>query len=160
MSDTVAIRRFGVVPAEVLKATDGLALLRGMRDGLYPLPPIWQLFGFLPVEAEAGRVVFAGTPGLEHYNPLGVVHGGYAATLLDSAAACAVHSTLPAGTGYTTLELKVSFTRAMTVDSGQVTAEGRVLHGGRRAAFAESHLRDAAGRLLAHATSTCIVLPG
>jgi uncharacterized protein (TIGR00369 family) len=104
-----------------------------------------------------GRVVFIGTPTRAHYNPLGTVHGGWAATLLDSCMGCAVHTTLPAGKGYTTLEIKISYLRAMTDKTGTVRAEGVVLHAGRRSALAEGKLIDAAGKLLAHGTTTCMI---
>jgi uncharacterized protein (TIGR00369 family) len=113
--------------------------------------------GFRVAEIEDGRVVFAGTPGEEVYNPIGTVHGGYAATLLDSACGCAVHSRLAAGQGYTTLELKVAYHRAMTSKTGEVFAEGRVVTLGRRAAFAEATLKDANGRLYATATSSLLI---
>ena len=107
--------------------------------------------------AEPGVVVMHSIPGIRHYNPIGSVHGGYAATLLDSAMGLAVHSMLPAGTGYTTLEFKVSFIKGMTKDTGPVRTEGRVLSVGRRAATAEARITDAKDRLLAHATTTCLV---
>ena len=119
---------------------------------------IGQTMGFRAVEIEKGRVVFAGTPGKEVYNPIGTVHGGYAATLLDSACGCAVHSSLAAGQGYTTLDLKVAYHRAMTAETGEVFAEGKVVTLGRRAAFAEATLKDAAGRLYASATSSLLVI--
>src|SRR5688500_5333396 len=103
----------------------GLELLRAMAAGDAPGAPIAELMGFEPVEAEEGRVVFACVPERRHYNPIGTVHGGLAATLLDSAMGCAVHSTLPAGAGYTTLELKVNFTRPITSETGRVLCEGR-----------------------------------
>ena len=114
--------------------------------------------GFRIVEIEEGRVVFAGTPSREVYNPIGAVHGGYAATLLDSACGCAVHSKLAGDQAYTTLELKVSYLKGMTEKTGEVRAEGRVIQMGRRAAFAEAKLTDSAGRLLASATSTILVM--
>ena len=116
-----------------------------------------QLIGFDLTEVDKGRAVFEGTPRFEHYNPLGTVHGGYAATLLDSCMGCSVHTTLPKGTGYTTLEFKVSLVRAVTADTGPVRAEGKVITSGRRVATAEGRLTDADGRLLAHATTTCLV---
>ena len=119
---------------------------------------IGQTLGFRAVEIEKGRVVFAGTPGKEVYNPIGTVHGGYAATLLDSACGCAVHSSLAAGQGYTTLDLKVAYHRGMTAETGEVFAEGKVVTLGRRAAFAEATLKDAAGRLYASATSSLLVI--
>lgn len=121
------------------------------------LAPIGETLGFKLVEVEEGRVVFEGVPGMHAYNPIGTVHGGYAATLLDSACGCAAHSRLAANQGYTTLELKVAYHRAMTVNTGPVYAEGRVLTIGRRAAFAEATLKDAAGKLYASATSTLLV---
>lgn len=120
--------------------------------------PIGQLMGFTLVEVEEGRAVFEGRPGEEVYNPLGTVHGGYAATLLDSACGIAVHSRLAAGQGYTTLELKVAYHKAMTAKTGMVRAEGKVISFGRRAAFAEARLTDADGRLLASATSSLLVM--
>jgi uncharacterized protein (TIGR00369 family) len=149
--------RYGLVPAEVAATMSGLDLLQGIISGRLPAPPIAQLLGFDLAEVEKGRAVFEGVPALPHYNPLGSVHGGYAATLLDSCMACAVHSTLPNGVGYTTLEFKVSFIRALTVDTGRVRAEGKVISGGRRVATAEGRLVDARGRLLAHATTTCLI---
>jgi uncharacterized protein (TIGR00369 family) len=119
--------------------------------------PIGNTLDFYLVEVEEGRVVFEGSPGLGVYNPIGTVHGGYAATLLDSACGCAAHSRLGATQGYTTLELKVSYHRAMTVETGTVRAEGRVLTMGRRAAFTEATLTDAAGKVYATATSTLLV---
>ncbi|SAL47055.1 phenylacetic acid degradation-related protein [Caballeronia cordobensis] len=110
------------------------------------------------VEVEAGRAVFAGVPGDHAYNPIGTVHGGYAATLLDSACGCAVHSCLTATQAYTTLELKVAYHKAITRDSGMLRAEGRVLSIGRRAAFAQASLKDASGWLFASATSTLLVM--
>ncbi len=109
------------------------------------------------VEISAERAVFAGTPGRHVYNPIGSVHGGYAATLLDSACGCAVHARLGAGQGYTTLELKIAYHRGMTDATGPVRAEGVVVSIGRRVAFAEARLTDAAGRLYASATSTLLV---
>jgi uncharacterized protein (TIGR00369 family) len=150
-------RTYGLVPAETAATMSGLDLLTGMIAGRFPGPPIMQLIGFDLVEVAEGRAVFAGTPRFEHYNPLGTVHGGYAATLLDSCMGCAVHSTLPKGVGYTTLEFKVSLVRAITADTGLVRAEGKIITGGRRVATAEGRLTDAGGRLLAHATTTCLV---
>jgi uncharacterized protein (TIGR00369 family) len=121
-------------------------------------PGIAVSLDFDLVEIEEGRAVFAGVPGLHAYNPIGTVHGGYAAALLDSACGCAVHSKLAAGQAYTTLELKIAYHRAMTADTGQVRAEGTVLSFGRRAAFAEARLTGADGRLYASATSTLLVM--
>ncbi|WP_296600186.1 PaaI family thioesterase [Phenylobacterium sp.] len=142
-------------PAEMT----GLEQLRAAFDPNRPerAPGIGKTMGFTVIEIEEGRVVFGGHPDESVYNPIGTVHGGYAATLLDSAVGCAVHSVLKAGQGYTTLELKVAYHRAMTKDTGPVRAEGKVVQAGRRAAFAEGRLTDAQGRLYATATSTLLV---
>jgi uncharacterized protein (TIGR00369 family) len=137
----------------------GLQVLQAIAAGELPGAPIAELLGFEPVEAEEGRVVFAAVPEARHYNPIGTVHGGLAATLLDSAMGCAVHSTLPAGTGYTTLELKVNFTRPITTETGRILCEGTVVHRGGRVATAEGRVyAEADGKLLAHGTTTCLIL--
>jgi len=150
-------RQYGLVPPEVAATMGGLELLQGMIAGRFPGPPILELIGFDLVEVEKVRAVFVGVPAFKHYNPLGTVHGGYAATLLDSCMGCSVHTTLPKGTGYTTLEFKVSLVRALTEETGPVRAEGRVISSGRRVATADGRLTDAGGRLLAHATTTCLI---
>jgi uncharacterized protein (TIGR00369 family) len=150
-------RSYGLVPPEIAATMSGLELLRGMIAGRFPGPPIMQLIGFDLIEVEHGRAVFAGAPAFQHYNPLGTVHGGYAATLLDSCMGCSVHTTLPKGTGYITLEFKISLVRPITADTGLVRAEGKVINSGRRVATAEGRLTDSASRLLAHATTTCLV---
>ncbi len=134
----------------------GLELLRAMMAA-GRRPPIMETLDFELVEIQEGRAVFAGTPGPKHYNPIGSVHGGYAATLLDSACGCAVHSCLSATQAYTTLELKIAYHRGMSGDTGRVRAEGVVLSIGKRAAFAEGKLYDAQRKLLASATSTLMV---
>ena len=148
----------GVATAEQLKALSGLEFLQRMIDGKLPRPPISGLLGFQLVEVRKGVAAFAGTPGPQHYNPIGSIHGGYGATLLDSCMGCAVHSSLEAGTGYTTLEFKVNYVRGMTDKTGPVRAEGTLLSGGRRAATAEGRIIDGSGRLLAHATTTCLIM--
>ncbi len=135
----------------------GLEVLRGFLAAGKG-PPIGATLGFTLLEIEPGRAVFAGTPGANSYNPLGVVHGGWAATLLDSACGCAVHSHLSATQTYTTLELKVAFHKSLTSDTGPVRATGTVLSLGRRVGFAEAKLTDATGRLYASATSTLLVM--
>ena len=144
--------------AEAAMSQDGLTFLRSMRDGELPRPPIAALLGFEAPEVEPGRVTFRLLPGEHHYNPIGAVHGGVLATMLDSAMGCAVHSMLPEGTGYTTLELKVNFVRAVTVDTGEIACRAEVVHLGRRTATAEARAEDASGKLLAHATTTCLVM--
>ena len=150
---------FGVVPVEQARTMDGLTLFGEIRAGRLPAAPIARVLGFWIDEVEAGRVVFAYEPVPEHYNPLGSVHGGIAATLLDSVMGCSVHTRLAAGTGYTTVEIKVNYVRAMTDRTGRVRAEGKVINLGSRIATAEGRLTDAAGRLLAHGTTTCLVFP-
>lgn len=144
--------------AEAAGRLDGLAQLRALRDAGRQAP-IARTMDFHITEIEHGAVTFEGSPGRGVYNPIGTVHGGYAATLLDSACGCAVHSRLSAEQGYTTLELKVAYHRALTEDSGTVKAQGRVVSMGRRAAFAEATLIDGQGRLCASATSTLLVFP-
>ncbi|HEX8001277.1 MAG TPA: PaaI family thioesterase [Mycobacteriales bacterium] len=143
--------------AEAARTEAGLAMLRRVLDGDLPAPPIAQTLGFDLVEVAEGHAVFAGDPQPWHYNPIGSVHGGVVATLLDSAAGCAVHSRLPAGTAYTSLDISVRFLRPVTVETGRLTATGEVLTMGRRTALAEARLTDANGRLLAHATSGCLL---
>jgi len=137
----------------------GLEVMRAMGTGDLPLPPISSLIGMEGVAVEEGEVVFACTPHEWMYNPIGSVHGGIALTLLDSAMGCAVHTTLPAGTGYTSLEVKLNFVRGISAGTGRMLATGTVVHRGRRVATAEGRLTaEADGRLLAHATTTCLVL--
>lgn len=136
----------------------GLELLQAMEAGDFPAPAISHTLGFRLAEVEAGRAVFEGVPGPHLLNPLGAVHGGYALTLIDSACGCAVHTELDAGVGYTTVETKVNFTRPIDPAGGPVRCEGRVLSRGRQIATAEAYLRSAAGKLLAHGTSTLIIL--
>jgi uncharacterized protein (TIGR00369 family) len=137
----------------------GLELLRAVAAGEVEAP-IGTLMGFRPVELEEGRVRFEAVPGPQHYNPIGSVHGGLAATLLDTAMSCAVHSTLPDGTGYTTLELKVNFTRPITVETGRVLCEGTLIHRGGRVATADGRVwAERSGKLLAHGTTTCLIFP-
>jgi uncharacterized protein (TIGR00369 family) len=157
MDTTAPQVEYGVTPTEVMAAMAGLDFVRAVLDGKLPAPPIMQTIEPFNSTAEPGLVVIHSIPGFRHYNPIGSVHGGYAATLLDSAMGLAVQSMLPPGTGYTTLEFKVSFIRGMTKDTGPVRTEGRTLNVGRRAATAEARITDARGRLLAHATTTCLV---
>jgi len=148
---------FGTVTMDVLSSMAGLDFVRSVFDGRLPQPPIMQTIEPFDCSADPGVIVMHAIPALRHYNPIGSVHGGYAATLLDSAMGLAVHSALPPGTGYTTLEFKISFIKGMTQDTGPVRSEGKTLSVGRRAATAEARITDAKGRLLAHATTTCLV---
>jgi uncharacterized protein (TIGR00369 family) len=137
----------------------GLEHLEAIRDGVLPPPPIAQLLGFDLVELGLGRATFAVEPGEQHYNPIGVVHGGLAATLLDSAMGCAVQTTLDAGVSYTTLDLNCTFVRPMTIDTGKVLCEGTVVHKGTRVATAEGRVFSAGtGKLIAHGTCACVIL--
>ncbi|MGZ3411244.1 MAG: PaaI family thioesterase [Xanthobacteraceae bacterium] len=151
-------QKFGLVELETAAALSGLDLLKEMIAGRLPGPPIMETLDFRLTEIENGRAVFEGNPAFKHYNPLGTVHGGYTATLLDSCMGCAVHSSLPKGSTYTTLEFKVTLIRAVTADTGKVRAEGRIINSGRRVATAEGRLIDGKDRLLAHATTTCLVM--
>jgi uncharacterized protein (TIGR00369 family) len=147
-----------VAAAEAAAGMSGLEALEAIRDGRLPAPPMAKLLGMEPIVLAHGRAVFAATPDESHYNPIGVVHGGLAATLLDSAMGCAVQSTLPVGSGYTTLELKVNFVRPITRDTGPVRCEGRVVHDGRTVATAEGRvISQRTGKLLAHGSTTCLV---
>lgn len=150
---------YGVVPLEQARTMDGLALMTGVMNGTFPAPPISKALGFSISEAEAGRVVFVYEPVFDHYNPLGSVHGGIAAALLNSVMGCCIHTTLKAGTGYTTVEIKVNYVRAMTHKTGPVRAEGKVINVGSRIATSEGRLVDGAGKLLAHGTTTCLIFP-
>ena len=152
-------QRFGVFPREVFTSMDGLASLQKMISGELPAPPICETLGFALTEARPGEAVFEGAPGYRHYNPIGTVHAGFAATLLDSCVACAVQTTLGLGETYTTLELKLNLVRPLTDQTGNVRAEGKVIHRGGTVATAEGRLIDAKGRLYAHATTTCMVFP-
>ncbi|MDY7539775.1 PaaI family thioesterase [Undibacterium sp. RTI2.1] len=149
----------GVVPLEQMKQFSGLEFLQGILNGELPRPHIGETMDFFPVEGEAGRIVFQGTPGRQHYNPLGSVHGGYFCTLLDSAVGCAVQSMLPKGIGYTTLEIKVNLIRALTDKTGPVRAEGKVIQVGRQVGTAEGRIVDSLGKVYAHATTTCLIFP-
>jgi uncharacterized protein (TIGR00369 family) len=157
MNDDAPNAGYGVTPTETMASMSGIDFVRAIFTGKLPAPPIMQSIEPFDCTAEPGVVVIHSIPAFRHYNPIGSVHGGYAAILLDSAMGLAVHSMLPAGTGYTTLEFKISFIKGMTEDTGLVRTEGRTLNVGRRAATAEARISDAKGRLLAHATTTCLV---
>jgi uncharacterized protein (TIGR00369 family) len=155
---TTAAPNVGVPPLATLKSMRGIDFLQGIVDGSLPTPPITQTLGFALTEVAPGFALFTMTPQFKHYNPIGTVHGGVAMTLLDSCMSCAIQTHFEAGTGYTTLEIKVNLVRPITETTGQIRAEGRSLHVGRRAATAEGRILDAAGTLLAHGTTTCLVL--
>ena len=147
----------GVARPEQVEGLSGMQVFEAMMAGRLPAPPIGQTLDFELVQVEPGMAVFQGRPGPAHYNPMGTVHGGWFATLLDSAVGCAVHSTLPAGKAYTTLVLKINIVRALTERVPLVRAEGRVVHGGSQVATAEGRLVGPDGKLYAHASTTCLV---
>ena len=144
--------------ADVGRELSGLEYLQRLARGELPPPPIASLMAFRLDEIAEGRAVFSVEPDEYHYNPIGVVHGGLAATLLDSAMGCAIHSTLPAKTGYTTLEIKVNFIRPMTARTGLVRCEAAVIHAGRTTATAEGKVIGSRGEIYAHGTTTCLIL--
>jgi uncharacterized protein (TIGR00369 family) len=143
---------------ELRAGMSGLELFRRMAAGELPPPPLVTLLGFRLAEVEAGHIVFVAEPVEAFYNGAGVVHGGWAAALLDSALGCAVNSMMPAGRAFTTVELKVNLTRPLRCEVGEVRCDARVLHVGRRMATAEGKIVDAAGKLYAHGTTTCMVI--
>jgi uncharacterized protein (TIGR00369 family) len=147
------------ITAEAAARMAGLEFLRAIRDGLLPPPPIASLLGFAATELERGYVVFEGTPDESVYNPIGTVHGGLVCTMADTVAACAVHTTLEAGVGYTSIDLNVSYTRPVTRDSGRLRAIGTVVKPGRRVAFSRAEILDGAGKVVATATSSCLIMP-
>jgi uncharacterized protein (TIGR00369 family) len=149
----------GVVPLDQIVARTGLEFLTGMIDGKLPQPPMCATLGFHLAEVADGYARFDGEPEFRHYNPIGTVHGGFAATLLDSALGCAIFSTLAKGEAWTTLELKLNFVRPISKDTGTVRAEGRTIHRGRTVATSEGTVKDKSGRLYAHATTTCMIFP-
>ncbi|MGQ0544775.1 MAG: PaaI family thioesterase [Betaproteobacteria bacterium] len=146
--------------SDAASTMSGIEFLQAIRDGRLPPPPIARLLGMRLAEVERGHAVFEVTPAGQHYNPIGVVHGGLAMTLLDSAMACSVQTQILAGSGYTTLEVKINLVRAITSQTGKLRSSGKVLHAGNRIATAEGRLEDASGKLYAHGTTTCIVLNG
>jgi len=148
-----------MIGAKLAATMPGLDYLRAMIAGEIPPPPIIALMDMELVSAEPGVVTFSCEPNESHYNPIGTVHGGFVCTVLDSVAGCAVHSTLPVGMGYTSLEIKVNYLRAVSTTTGPLTAVGKVVKPGSRVAFAEATVTDAEGRLVATATSTLLVFP-
>jgi uncharacterized protein (TIGR00369 family) len=159
MPSRVAGKTYGTVSAEQRKQMSGLAFVQGLADGTLPLNTIAETLGYDITEVTRGRVVVTATPNQTHLNPSGTVHGGLAATLLDSAMGLAIQSTLEPGVGSTTLEFKISLVRPITPDTGPIAAEGVVLSCGRRVGTAEGRITDRDGRLLAHGTTTCLIFP-
>lgn len=150
-------RVHGVVSRDVLTAESGLSFLRGLIEGRHPAPPFSRATRIYLSEAENGRVVFTGEPSEDFFNPIGTIHGGWTSAILDSAMACAVHTTVAAGQGYTTVEMKLNFVRPILPVSGRLTCEGVVVHRGSTLATSEGKLFDGQGKLLAHGTETCMI---
>ena len=150
---------FGVVPPEVLASMSGLDMLRAIIAGDLPAPTISRTLSFGMAEAEEGRVVFKGLPNADHLNPIGTVHGGWTATIMDSALACTVQSVLKKGEAFTTTEFKVNLIRPITPETGEVTCEGKVVSRGRTIGVSECRVTDARGRLMAFGTETCSIFP-
>lgn len=147
----------GVISASQLASMSGKALFDAMFAGELPSPPIGETLDFIPIHIENGHAIFQGRPGQKHYNPLGSVHGGWFCAILDSAVGCAIHSTLPAGKAYTTLEIKVNMIRALTKAIPLVRAEANIIHVGGQTATAEGRIVGPDGKLYAHATTTCLI---
>lgn len=147
-----------LISAQAARTMSGRDFLEAITRGDVPIPPILSLLGIMPQEVRDGSTVFIVDPAEYHYNPIGTVHGGLLSTLCDSAMGCAIHSLLPGGTSYTTLELKVNFLRPLTLATGRVTCTGSVIHLGNRVATAEARVAGQDGKLYAHATTTCLIL--
>ena len=162
LHDKTAVRKSfatGVVPTDQIATRNGLEFLKDIISGKLPQAPMCGTLGFYLAEASEGFAVFEGLPEFRHYNPIGTVHGGFAATLLDSALGCAIFSTMAKGEAWTTLELKLNLVRPINDRTGLVRAEGRILHRGRTVATADGTVKDLAGKLYAHATTTCMIFP-
>ncbi len=149
----------GIVPIETIMSRSGLEFLTDMVGGKVPQAPMCATLGFHLTEVSPGFAAFQGFPEFRHYNPIGTVHGGFAATLLDSALGCAVFSTMVKGESWTTLELKLNLVRPISKDTGEIRAEGRIIHRGRTVATAEGTVKDREGKLYAHASTTCMIFP-
>jgi uncharacterized protein (TIGR00369 family) len=146
------------IVAQAARTMTGLDFLQKIASGEVPPPPIMRLINFQGAEASEGKVVFTCTPSEQHYSVLAMVHGGVAATLLDTALGCSIHSMLPMGVSYTTLELHINYVRPLTINTGLIRCEGEVIHLGRTVATAQARIVDASGKLYAHATTTCMIL--
>ena len=158
MSEHNPATRFGLLSREEAAGLSGFDFMRGLQDGLYPAPPFSEAADVWPVSVEIGRITFEGAPSARFYNPMGTVHGGWIALLLDTVMGCAVHTALKPGQGFTTIDMNTTFVRPVTEQTGKIRAEGTLLHLGGRIASAEGKLFDAAGRLVAHGTETCAIL--
>lgn len=150
---------FATPSKETIKTLSGLELFDRIMSGEEPNAPYLELIGAWFTEVSEGRVVCRSIPGPQHYNPMGVAHGGYASSLLDTAMGCAIHTLCKPGTGNMTLELKVNLVRAITIEAGELTAEGKIIHHGRTIATSEGRIVDANGKLYAHGNTTCMIVP-
>jgi uncharacterized protein (TIGR00369 family) len=150
-------REVGRVPLSEVLSQPGIEFLKGMAAGRYPTPPMSAVIPIAPVEFEVGRAVFRAVPDERFYNPIGSIHGGYASMLLDTVMGCAVHSTLKAGEGYATLEIKIAFHKAIKHDTGELRVEGKIISRGARVGSAEGRVTDAMGELMASGTTTCLI---
>ncbi len=160
LPNAAADRQFaGVVPLELVAKEGGLSVMQGILEGRLPGAAMAKTLNFWLTKVEEGLIVFTGNPTEEHLNPLGTVHGGWAATVLDSSLACAVMTTLEPGEGYTTVEFKLNLTRPILPGMGDLACEGRLVHRGKTIATSEAYLRDSSGKLLAHGTETCAIFP-
>ncbi|CAN1513183.1 PaaI HGG motif-containing thioesterase, possibly involved in aromatic compounds catabolism [Rhabdaerophilaceae bacterium] len=156
---TPAERTYAVLPPEAFTSMSGIDTLQAMIVGQLPAPPMARTMGILLIEAEPGRVVFSGEPREEHFNPQGIIHGGWAATILDSALGCATHTTLASGEAYTTVEMKVNYLRPIFPGKGGFRCEAQVVNRGRTLCLTEARLVDSAGKLYAHGSETCMIFP-
>ncbi|WP_322988957.1 PaaI family thioesterase [Hoeflea sp.] len=160
LPNAAADRQFaGVVPLELVAKEGGLSVMQGILEGRLPGAAMAKTLNFWLTKVEEGLIVFTGSPTEEHLNPLGTIHGGWAATVLDSSLACAVMTTLEPGEGYTTVEFKLNLTRPILPGMGDLACEGRLVHRGKTIATSEAYLRDSSGKLLAHGTETCAIFP-
>lgn len=155
----MTVSGIGTVPLEAAARDGGLKVMLDLLAGVYPAPPMAATLKFGLSEVEEGRVVFRGLPSVEHLNPLGTVHGGWAATIMDSALGCAVMTTLKPGEAYATVEFKVNLVRPLLPGMGEVFCEGKIVHRGRTLATSEAWLKDKNGKLLAHGTETSAIFP-
>jgi len=151
--------RYGTLTRDAIAELNGLEQLQRVVDGRFPAPPINKIFNYYLGEVAMGEATFVAEPSADFFNPMGTVHGGWAATLLDSALGCAVHTTLAVGESYTTLEFKVNCVRAIMPDTGELVCTGKIIHRGRTTATSEATLKDRNGKLFAHGTETCMVFP-
>src|ERR1700719_3170353 len=158
MNDANRFANVGVVSKEIATGVSGLEFLKGLRNQVYPTPPFAETTEIWIAEVESGHIVFEASPSARFYNPMGTVHGGWISTVLDSAMGCAVHSLLKPGQAFTSVELKVNFVRPLFEQTGKLRCEGKIVHLGGRLATSEGRLTDLSGNLIAHGSTTCMIL--